>query len=126
MLLLELPARLASLGIQDVGSVAERECEASRKVTDSQVRALVAQSVFAATGTDLCTSHVSDEGSETRVHLSLGFMRVPRRSVRLLHSFVMGLLESGGEAPKSVGNTKRRLLRNWLIEWIMVQERVLS
>ena len=123
ILLLELPARLASLGIQDVGSVAERECEASRKVTDSQVRALVAQSVFAATGTDLCTSHVSDEGSETRVYLSLGFRRVPRRSVRLPHRFVMGLLESGGEAPKSVGNTKRRLLRNWLIERIMVQER---
>ena len=42
LLLLELPARLGSLGIPDVGSVAEREFEASRRVSDSQVRALVA------------------------------------------------------------------------------------
>ena len=50
-------------GIPDVDSVAEREFEASRRLTDSQVRALV-------TETDLCTSHVGDEGSATRPYPS--------------------------------------------------------
>ena len=52
-------------------SVAEREFEASRRVTDSQVRALVVQSVFAVAVTDLCTSHIGDEGPETHHSISL-------------------------------------------------------
>ena len=64
-------------------SVAEREFEATRRVTDSQVRALAVQSVFAVVETDLCTSYVDDEGSAT--HPSLSRIRVcSLRSAHLL------------------------------------------
>ena len=77
----------------------------------------MAQNVFAVTETDLCTSHVGDEGSGIRACFS-----EIRPSPSQLRYETLGVRRQVAKDSRSVGNTKGCMLRNWLVEWMMAPD----